>query len=454
MANANPMPGTGCAEGGDTYDVIIVGARVAGAATAALLAQQGARVLLLERARFPAPIVSCPIFFGNSLAVLERIGVLDAVEAIGAPRIRYYGTRTPDFDLVARLPPSHGRDYAYAIRREVLDTVMLRCVQTYPGITVREGFTVTGLVWSLGQVVGVRGRQGGGAEQVFYARVVVGADGKRSLVARAVGAPTYARLAGKTCVFYAYYRDFAPLHEPSAVAYWGTDRRRGALVFDADAGLTLVSVGLPAEEFAAARKDPEATLEQTWRSIPELAARGRRATRATPVMGQGPVDSFYRQSYGPGWVLVGDAGHYIDPITGQGINNALRSAELFAAAWARAQRRTAWRRAMAEYQRQRDAETRPMYDFLAFSERLQQAAEAGLDLSTPLMRAIARQPKTAMRYAGIYSGATPVQAFFNPLNLARIMLADGLHYLVPQLIAAVLGQEAGPAVLRNRHAYT
>lgn len=419
----------------DTYDAIIVGARIAGAATAALLARQGARVLLLDRAVFPAPTVSCPVFYGNSMAMLERIGVLDAVEALGAPRIRYYGTRTPKLDLVARLPASHGRDYAFSIRREVLDTAILRRVQTYPGITLREGFTVTDLVWGAGQVVGVRGRQGHGARETIYARAVIGADGKRSYVARAVNAAIYDRIPGRSCIFYAYYRNVAPLAEPSAVVYLAEDGRTATLVFDADNDLTVMSIGVPAEEFETARKDPEGTLEHTWRTIPEVARRARNAVRVTPVMGQGPVDNFYRQSYGPGWALVGDAGHYIDPITGQGINHALRSAELFAEAWARTQRRTAWMRAMAEYQQRRDAETRPMYDLIAFGARVQPAVEAGLDIWTPLFQAISRQPDAATHYIGIYNGATQVSEFFHPLNLARILIKDGLRYRLPRLIA-------------------
>jgi hypothetical protein len=107
---------------------------------------------------------------------------------------------------------------------------------------------------------------------------------------------------------------------------------------------------------------------------------------------------------------LGDAGHYIDPITGQGINDALRSAELFAQAWARTRRLASWSSAMARYQRRREAATRPMYTLLALSARLQLVAEAGLDLDTPLMQAIARQPEVASRYIGIYSDAAPVGA--------------------------------------------
>lgn len=433
----------------DTFDAIIVGARVAGCATAALLAQQGARVLLLERTTFPAPTVSCPVFYGNSMAVLERIGVLHDIEALGAPKIRYYGVRTDEFDMVARLPASHGRDYAYSIRRERMDAAILKRIRTYPGITVREGFNVTSLIWANGRVVGVRGRQHGGSEQACYARAVIGADGKRSFVARAVGAAIYASHPNPACVYYAYYRNFTPLHEPSAVVYASLkDTGRGVLVFDADADLTVVSVGIPTAEFDTARKNPEAALEDVWRSFPEVAERGRNAERVTPVMGQGPVDSFYRQSYGQGWALVGDAGHYIDPITGQGINYALLGAELLADAWARWHApgaRISWTSAMATYQAQRDAATRPHYDLYELGSSMENVQKLGIDLGGMLFRAISRRPSVATQYVGMANGATPVREFMSPLNLLRILVEDALLFEIPQRVQASLPVPLRPA---------
>lgn len=421
----------------EEFDAIVVGGRVAGLAAAGHLARMGERVLVLEKASLPAPTVSCPIFYGNSMAMLERLGALEAVEALGAPRITHYGTRLPaiGLDLVARLPPAYGRDYAYSIRRERLDAAIAGVVAAIPGVTLRHGFDVRGLIWGDGRVVGVRGRQGHGPEQPIYARAVIGADGKRSAVARHVAAPLYASSAGRTAIFYAYYRGVRPLPAPSAVVYGHPDGKTAVLVFDADEGLTVVSVGVPAEQFDAARKDPEAAMGSAWAAIDELAARMAGAERATPLMGQAPVDSFYRQSYGAGWALVGDAGHYVDPVTGQGINNALRSAELLAEAWARTRRRSDWLGAMADYQRRRDAYTRPFYDMVALGERFAGFAERGIDLGTPFLRAIARRPAISSRYIGIFNGATPVAEFFSPLGMARLLLEDQLRYELPAQLA-------------------
>lgn len=426
----------------EEFDAIIVGGRVAGLAAAAHLADQGERVLVLEKARMPAPTVSCPIFYGNSMAMLERIGALEPVEALGAPRITHYGTRLPaiGLDLVARLPPAYGRDYAYSIRRELLDAAVHSVVKARPGVTIDEGFDVRGLVWGAGRVVGVRGRQGGGPERTIYARGVIGADGKGSIVARQVRAATYASTRARTAIFYAYYRGVAPLAAPSAVVYGHPDRATGILVFDADSGLTVVSVGVPAEQFHAARKEPEAAMARAWSAIDELAGRMAGAERATPVMGQAPVDSYYRQSFGNGWALIGDAGHYVDPVTGQGINNALRSAELVAEAWARTRRRADWMTAMAWYQRERDAYTRPFYDMVAMGEQFEGLASSGIDLGTPFLKAIARRPEISSRYIGIFNGATPVSAFFNPLNMARLLVEDQLRYELPLQAASLINR--------------
>jgi 2-polyprenyl-6-methoxyphenol hydroxylase-like FAD-dependent oxidoreductase len=211
------------------------------------------------------------------------------------------------------------------------------------------------------------------------------------------------------------------------------------LVFDADSGLTVVSVGIPVDQFDVARKDAAGTLERVWRAIPPLAARGRQARRVTPVMGQGPQDSYYRQSFGHGWALVGDAGHYIDPVTGQGINYALRSAELLSRAWALRHRRAGLLGALDAYQQLRDSETRPMFNLVSFGARAQSGEFAelpfggilgglALQFNRRMLRAIADDPAISSRYVGIFNGATPISTFYNPANLAALLLNDSLRY--------------------------
>jgi 2-polyprenyl-6-methoxyphenol hydroxylase-like FAD-dependent oxidoreductase len=389
----------------DRYDAIIVGGRIAGSAAAAHLARQGERVLVLERATFPAPTLSCPIIHNCSLASLEMIDLLEAVEAIGAPKIRELGQDFGDFSVTASIPAVEGRDYAYSIRRDVLDTALLRRVQAIYPVEVREGFAVTKLIWEDERVVGVRGRPHGGREEEFRADAVIGADGKHSLVAHLTDAPLYDTLPGHACVYYAYYRDFD----------WDTSARifrlgddLASLLFPADDGLTVIAVGAPAPYFHEFQTAPERAFEGGWQSIGDLGARGAKATKATPIRGQGPTQSYRRRPYGPGWALVGDAAYYKDPITGQGIHDGLRAAELLAEAWADVHKGADWESAMARYQQRRDAETAAMY---AFTDRL-----ASFEPLTPeteqLFRAIAANPALAAQYVGIYNLVTDPNEFF------------------------------------------
>lgn len=389
----------------DRYDAIVVGGRVAGSATAAQLARQGARVLVLERAVFPAPIVSCPIIHNNSLACLARLELIEAVEAIGAPRIRRLAQDFVEFAVEASIKPVDGRDYAYSIRREVLDTALLEAVRARYPVEVREGFAVTDLLREGEQVVGVSGRAEGGPDEELRATAVIGTDGKHSLVARLGRAPEYDELPGHACVYYAYYRDFD--WDDTARIYRDGDDL-AALIFPADAGLTVVAVGAPATFFGEFRADPKAAVERRWRSLGDLGTRGAKAVPATPIRGQGPTPSFRRRPYGPGWALVGDAGYYKDPITGQGIHDALRSSELFAEAWAEVRTGAPWEQAMAGYQRRRDAETAAMYHFTDMLARFDPLTPETLDL----FRTLAADRALADEYVAIYNGLTDPNEFF------------------------------------------
>lgn len=396
-----------------TYDVIVVGARIVGASTAALLAQRGFNVLLLDKATFPSPTISCPVIFGNSLHILNRFGAEQVIERLGAPRLRLYGTDYGFARFVGHLPAYAGRDYAYSVQRIRLDEAIARHVEQLPNVTLREGFGVTELVWEQGRGVGVRGRLHGGALEEIQARyAVVGADGRTSLIARLVAAREYNVQAAHGYAYYAYYRNVTPLDEPSAIGY----RAPGLsiLVFDADQDLTVLSMGGTTPAFAVARKDPEGTLLNAIQRVPELARRIEHAERATPVVGLAPTGMFYRQPFGRGWALVGDAGMRLDPITGQGIYQGLHAGELLVGALTQVRAGAAWEPTLRAFGRQRDKDSKAAYDFAALQAELKPLPW----LSRRLIKHMAADPALTQFYIGTANGATPPEENF---NLRRIV---------------------------------
>lgn len=401
-----------------TFDIIVVGARIVGASTAGLLAQQGFTVLLLEKSTFPSPTVSCPVIFGNALAVLDRFGAESVVDALGAPRLRLYGTDYGFARLEAHLPAYRGRDYAYSIQRHRLDEAVAHHVATLPGVTLREGFAVSDLIRENGRVVGVRGTQHGGANEELRARfAVIGADGRNSFVARQVGAAEYNTKPAQAWLYYAYYHNVTPLHEPSAMVYRGTPRQN-VLVFDADQNLTVLSIGAVDPPFEVMRKDPERVMLAAIRRVPELARRVEHAERATPIMGLAPTGMFYRQPFGAGWALVGDAGMRIDPVTGQGIYQGLHTAEMLVDALVHVRNGVDWNEAMSMFQRRRDRECKASYEYAA----LQAEPKRPDWLSRRFIRHMENEPKLRSYYFGTVNGATPPEENFNLRRILPIAL--------------------------------
>lgn len=351
---------------GVSFDAIIVGARIAGATTALLLAERGYSVLLLDRDRFPSAVMSTHLFFTDTLDVFERIGVLDRVLAVDAPRLKRL--RFPYVD--APFAERAGRDFALCIRRETLDVLLVDAAAAHPKIELHTGSRVTGLLWEEERVVGVRYRPVGGSEEVeARARTVIGADGRHSLVAREVGAPAYDEVPPLFAWYYGYFRD-VPLDEPpSAFAVRGAYPQVGAdyaasFIFPCDGGLTLVGFGVQHDAFPRFRQHHREHFLEGLSLIPEVAARLDGATLEGQVVGTGDLPNFLRVPAGSGWALVGDAGCHKDPHTIQGIGDAARGAVLLSEALDRC-----WRgevdeaTALGAYHQRRDADVLPMYDF-------------------------------------------------------------------------------------------
>jgi 2-polyprenyl-6-methoxyphenol hydroxylase-like FAD-dependent oxidoreductase len=385
------------------YDAIVVGARCAGASTAMLLARRGYRVLVVDRATFPSDTISTHLIHPPGLAALDRWGLLAEVVATGCPAIDTYAFDFGAFTIEGS-PAGAGQRAAYAPRRTVLDKILIDAAKE-SGAEVREGFTVDDLVIEGDSVTGIRGHQSGGSEVTEYARVVVGADGVHSRVAKAVGAVQYAEKPRLQRSYYSYWTGL-PM-DGRFETYIRPDRAFGA--WPTNDGRTVVICGLPMRDAEDNRSDIEAGYLAIMDLVPSFAARARSATRVERLVGMA-VPNFFRKPYGPGWALVGDAGYLKDFITAQGIQDAFRDAEL--CVHALDQTFTGSRpydAAMKQYQDTRDARVMPMYEFTA--------QFASLDPPPPemqqLLAEISQSPSAMDGFARVAAGVTSPTDFFS-----------------------------------------
>jgi 2-polyprenyl-6-methoxyphenol hydroxylase-like FAD-dependent oxidoreductase len=395
----------------DPWDAIIVGARCAGSPTAMLLARKGYRVLLLDSAKFPSDTISTHLLHPPAVAALERWGLLERLRATGCPPIERYS-----FDFgpvtIAAPPAATPGLAAYCPRRTILDG-LLADAAVEAGAELREGFRVDEIVTREGQVTGVRG-QVDGKTVTESARVLIGADGRYSLVARSVGAEAYQE---KPPVQVSYYSYFSDLPTDGFEVYLRP--HRGWAAMPTHDGLTLVIAGWPIAEFERNRKDIEGHYRQTFELLPGFARRMQRARRQARFAGMS-VAGYFRKPFGPGWALVGDAGHNKDFICATGILDAFRDAELCAAALEQAfSGRRTFEAAMADYQRARDEQALPMYGFIY--------QIAPLEPPPPefqaLIAATARDPDAMAGFVQVNAGVRSPAEFFAPRNVQRILAA-------------------------------
>jgi len=314
----------------ERVDAIVVGARCAGSAAAIALARAGRRVVALDRARFPSDTLSTHLLWPGGLAELAALGALDAVRALGAPPLPVGFAGSAGVELRGRYTPVDGIDHAMCVRRTGLDAALVATARA-AGAEVREGVRVTDLVWSSGRAAGVRYVDATGTERELRAALVVGADGRRSTVARAVEtlAPYRESTSGRAC-FFAYWEDARPDRRDTA-AQWREGRELGT-AFPCDDGLVLSLLQPPQARAGDFRGDPEGEYRRTIATMPGLAHRLDGSRLATKVRQATGLASYFRRSSGPGWVLAGDAGHFKDPVTAQGIRDALRYGRLVAEA--------------------------------------------------------------------------------------------------------------------------
>jgi 2-polyprenyl-6-methoxyphenol hydroxylase-like FAD-dependent oxidoreductase len=395
------------------YDAIVVGARCAGSPTAMLLARRGYKVLLVDKATFPSDTISTHLVHTPGVAALKKWGLKDEVVATGCPPIDTYM-----FDLgpitLSGHPGTPDEPVSYGPRRTVLDKLLVDAAAR-SGAEVREAFKVEEIVFDNGTVTGIRGHDKGGKTVTEQARVVIGADGRHSLVARDVKPEQYNEKPPLLAGYYSYWSGV-----PMNSHFEAYDRgNRSYAAWPTNDDLTLIVGGWPMAEFEDNKKDVEGNFSRMLDLVPAFADRVRSGKREERFYGAF-VPNYFRKPFGHGWALVGDAGYNKDFITAQGISDAFRDAELCAnAVHESLSGARSFDDAMGQYQSTRDQQVMAMYEFTCDFAKLEPAPPE----RQQLMGAVYGNQEQMDGFARVFSGVTSPAEFFSDENVGRIFAA-------------------------------
>jgi flavin-dependent dehydrogenase len=306
------------------YDAIIVGARCAGAATAMLLARAGLRVLAVDRQPYGSDTLSTHALMRPAMIQLSRWGLLDDLVKTGAPVVRSSTFHYGEAEIAVTIKPEPGIPGLIAPRRTVLDRVLVDAAR-HAGATVLHETHVHELTFDRhGRVVGLALTSPDGRSRYLASEVVVGADGVSSLVARAAGANPIA--TGRASIAHVY--GYATVPASLSGYHWYFRTGLAGSVIPTNDGLACCVASLPTERYDRAFR---ADLDTSWRQALDALSPGLGRHAAEHRLGRlkafRGAPGLLRPACGPGWVLVGDAGFFRDPLTSHGISDALRDAE-------------------------------------------------------------------------------------------------------------------------------
>jgi flavin-dependent dehydrogenase len=309
----------------DRFDVAIVGARIAGSILASRLGDMGYRVLLVDAATFPSDTISTHFFRGAGLvSALRDLALLDEVLTLGAPPLRcQYVFSGTDATPAVEDPQQPGEvGYGLSVRRLSLDRILVERARRTPGVEVRLSTTVRDVARdSDDRVSGIVTEQHGDRFEIG-ARLVVGADGRGSLIARRVDAMPVRTEPATRAMYFRYMRGYAGADANGPGPEFSFQGDELVYAFPSDAGITCIAISVNLTSFERFRSGPEPAFTERVLAHPGIAPRFEQATAASRILASGPKDAIVRAASGPGWALVGDAALHQDPWTGLGMDNA------------------------------------------------------------------------------------------------------------------------------------
>jgi flavin-dependent dehydrogenase len=394
------------------YDAIVIGGRIAGSATAMLLARGGRRVLVVDRATFPSDTISTHVVWQRGVNHLMDWSLGDRLAGLGAPPLDTVDMGFEAFTL-SGVPPAVGRAVsAYAPRRTKLDKMLIDAARE-AGAEVREGFAVDEILFDDGRAAGIRGRGKSESAVTECAAVVIGADGVHSTLARAVAAPEYNVQGRLACWYYSYWSGI----ETRRIRFFALPGNCFGCIPTND-GLCCVAVAWPQNQFADVKPDVERSFLSVLDAKPAFKEEVLAGKREERFYGTGDVPHYFRKPYGPGWALVGDAGYHKDPVLAAGISDALRDSSLLAGALENVfAGRESWDAALAGYEAARNAASEASYAMnVEFASMAPPPPE-----TQALMSALRGRQQDIDAFLGTMTGAVPIQEFYAPPNVARVM---------------------------------
>ncbi len=300
------------------HDIIVIGARIAGSILAAALGEKGYDVLVLDRTKFPSDTLSTHFFRAPALRAFKSVGVLDEVLS-AAPRLKV------NFNVIDGIefaePVDRPDDYPFymCVPRIKLDDILTRHIRAIPSVEFREGIKVKGLLRSDDAVSGIKW-EGDGESGEETGRVIVGADGVNSFLAKNVDLQEEHREPVNRAMYYAYFRGLPPKEGPAAEFHYNGNTL--AYCFPCGDDLTLLAASVPIARFGTIKRNPGEEFKNIIGTMKALAPRVEKAVMAGPVRGSGNIAGYMRVPYGRGWALAGDAAMVMDPWSGQGIDQA------------------------------------------------------------------------------------------------------------------------------------